>query len=341
MTEPHWELLDRYLAGQSEPAERERIERWLAEAPRRRLMADCLRLAVAPAFEPSAAPDREAAWARLELELRVGRPSEGFSLLTRRRWPVALRVAAAVLLVGSGALVVWAERHRADGSQAAPVAVRTLTTPRGQRAAFKLPDGSSVVLGPASTLRHAADFGREGRELSLEGEAYFEVRHDERRPFVVRAGDVVAQDLGTEFVIRVYPEDAHARVVVRQGTVALHAAGAPQQAGPRVLGPGDLGRLSVNGELIVERADTAAYFAWTEGRLTFDGVPLREALPQLGRWFDLDFRLGDSTLGDVPLTATFKNQQTDEVLDLLAASLEMRQVKHGRVVTLYPGSRIR
>jgi transmembrane sensor len=85
----------------------------------------------------------------------------------------------------------------------------------------------------------------------------------------------------------------------------------------------------------VELADTAAWFAWTEGRLVFDNTPLREALPQLSRWFDLEFRLADSSMGDVPLTATLRTQPTSDVLDNLAASLGMRQRQEGRTVTLY------
>jgi ferric-dicitrate binding protein FerR (iron transport regulator) len=190
------------------------------------------------------------------------------------------------------------------------------------------------MLGVASTLRYPADFAGGPRGVSLEGEAYFEVVHDERRPFVVRAGELVATDLGTEFTVRAYPEDAGVRVVVREGRVAIRAAGSAA-APERVVAPGQLGRLGAGREPAVEPADTAAYFAWTEGRLVFDGTPLRDALPQLSRWFDLEFRLADSTLGDVPLTATLKTQPTPDVLDNLAASLGMRQRRLGRTVTLY------
>jgi transmembrane sensor len=102
-----------------------------------------------------------------------------------------------------------------------------------------------------------------------------------------------------------------------------------------VVSPGQLGRLERGSRPVVESADTGALFAWTEGRLVFDRTPLREALPQLGRWFDLEFRLADSSLGGVPLSATLMTQPTPEVLDNLAASLGLRQRREGRTVTLY------
>jgi ferric-dicitrate binding protein FerR (iron transport regulator) len=190
------------------------------------------------------------------------------------------------------------------------------------------------MLGVASTLRYPASFGGGSREIALEGEAYFEVVHDERSPFVVRAGNLVAKDLGTEFTVRAYPDDARARVVVREGRVAISAVGAAP-ATARIVTAGQLGALRAGEEPAVEPADTAADFAWTQGRLVFDRTPLHDALPQLGRWFDLDFRLADSVSGNVPLTATLQTQPTPDVLDNLAASLGMRQRRVGRTVTLY------
>jgi transmembrane sensor len=155
---------------------------------------------------------------------------------------------------------------------------------------------------------------------------------------MVRAGGLVAQDLGTRFTVRAYPEDADASVVVRDGKVGIRAASDGREG---VVAPGQIGRL-LNGRVPkIEQADTAALFAWIEGRLVFDGIPLQMALPGLSRWFDLEFRLADSTLGAVPLTATLKTQPTDDVLESLAASLGMRLRRKGRTVTLYPSDPVR
>jgi transmembrane sensor len=237
-------------------------------------------------------------------------------------------VAAILVLTIGGGLVACATQR---ASTPATPAVAATTTP-GERATFRLSDGTQVMLSVASTLRYPKAFPEGAREVTLEGEAYFDVVHDEGHPFLVRAGGLVAKDLGTQFTVRAYPDDEGARVVVREGKVAIRAL----TDGPeRVVGPGELGRLVEGRVPMVEPADTVIWFAWTEGRLAFDDTPLREALPQLGRWFDLEFRLADDSLGDVPLTATLKTQPTPEVLGSLSASLGLRHRQRGRTVTFY------
>jgi transmembrane sensor len=348
MSEIDPQLLERYLADEVTTDERERVEAWLAEDPDHWSQLTALRDARAQAAlsEPAVDQAKADVWARLERERgRAGVPPQGRRPVLRdlalpaRHWSTAVQIAAAVLVTLAGAAAVGALLFRSH-SQAAVPAPKVATTARGQRATFRLPDGTHVMLGVASTLRYPASFDGGSRELSLEGEAYFEVVHDEQRPFVVRAGDLVARDIGTEFTVRAYPDEARARVVVRQGRVAIQAAGAAPTT-EKVVAAGQLGGLRAGQAPVVEAADTAAAFAWTQGRLVFDRTPLREALPQLSRWFDLDFRLADSALGDVPLSATFTTQPTPDVLGNLAASLGMRERREGRTVTLYAADSVR
>lgn len=324
-----WELLDRYLARECSAEERAWVERWMAETRSNRRRVELL----ADAAAATPARPRSEVWDSIKRQLDV--PRRVISLGSQPVRSSLPKVAIALLVVAGGALAgraVLSSRPEA----AVPVpAMRVVTTPPGQRASFRLQDGTSVMLGVASTLRHPVEFGGGRREVELEGEAYFEVVHDENRAFAVRAGDIVAEDLGTQFVVRAYCDDRHVRVVVREGKVALRAASAQDSSAPHLLLPGQIGRLERNGTPVAEPADTSAYFAWTEGRLVFDDVALRDALPQLTRWYDLEFRLADSALGRVPLTATFKNQPTEDVLALLAASLGMHQVRSGRTVTFH------
>jgi len=339
MSEVDWELLDRYLSGEATPEERARVEAWLAEDPERWAQVAELRDAIerAALSEPAVEEAKAEVWARLQRETggvgEVRRPAgpRGITVAPDRRWSSGAQIAAAIVLAVIGAALVAALMFR---SRPAAVLERVAHTARGQRAALKLPDGTSVILGVASSLRYPAAFGSAARAVVLKGEAYFQVMHDERRPFSGLAGTLVAQDIGTEFIVRAYPEDSAARVVVREGKVGIRAA-ASAQAPQQVVNAGQLGRLGAGREPVVEPADTALYFAWTDGRLVFDRTPLSDALPQLSRWFDLEFRLADTALGSVPLTATFRTQPTPDVLDNLAASLGMRQRRQGRVVTFY------
>jgi len=338
VTDLDWELFDRYLAGELTPAERDRFEQWLMERPERAAQVVAFRDALNAVDPEVGTSERDAIWAGILGDPPapgLERPAARFALgsPTRPRWRAGARLAAAVLVAAGAALSVRAwlagSRERRPGPE------RVVTVPRAQQAKVRLPDGTAVLLGGGSTLRYPAAFGTEGREVRLEGDAYFAVDHDGHHPFRVRAGNLVAIDLGTEFLVRAYPESGPAWVVVRSGEVALRSAVAADTARPGpVIRPGQLGRLDERGLPVVQQADTAAYFAWTRGILIFDGTPLREALPQLSRWYDLDFRLADSSLGSIPLSGTLDRTLSDNRLELLAASLGLRQARSGRVVTL-------
>jgi len=167
------------------------------------------------------------------------------------------------------------------------------------------------------------------RQVALEGEAYFEVAHDERRPFTVRAGDLIAKDLGTEFTVRAYREDDGARVVVREGSVAIRAAASGSSAPERVVAAGQLGHLGRAGEPTVEPADTAAWFAWIEGRLVFANTSLRDAVRQIERARDVEIRLSPTAIGDRQFTTSFGDEPTSAILQVIGTGLRLDVVRTG------------
>jgi transmembrane sensor len=351
MSEMDRELLDRYLSGDASPEENARVEAWLAEDPERWAQLTALREQIAEAALSESAVEEAKAevWERLEGEVgrarhvgtgaRAGRRGDrgrDFAPSSRRPWFTGARLAAALFLavIGGSAIGVILFRWRPP---APAEAMRTAKTPPGQRAMFRLPDGTQVVLGVASALRYPAAFRSGSRDVSLQGEAYFEVAHDQPRPFTVRAGDLVAKDLGTEFTVRAYPEDAGARVVVREGRVVIRAAAKATGAPERVVAPGQLGRLGGGGEPIVEPADTAAWFAWTEGRLVFVNTTLREAVRQIERWRDVEIHLSSSDIGERQFTTSFGDESTVAILQVIGTGLGLDVVQTApRTYTLRP-----
>ncbi|MGH7718161.1 MAG: FecR family protein, partial [Gemmatimonadaceae bacterium] len=249
------------------------------------------------------------------MSVRAARPKASFDGMGQRRQRLAFPIAA-MIVVAIGSVLVWrtVSSPNAVARGGAPV-MHTVSTERGERAELRLGDGTRVVLAAVSTLRYPADFGARSREVHLEGEAYFDVVHDARNPFVVRAGSAIAEDLGTAFIVRAYPNDPDAEVIVTSGKVALRAAEAGAPRGP-VLTRGQLGRLTRDDNAVkVETVDVDDYVGWTEGRFVFDGEPLSEVIIRLERWYDVVFRFGDSTLASHRITASFKDKTIAEVLD--------------------------
>jgi transmembrane sensor len=342
--------LARYLSGECDSAEGEAIARWIEADPERRRRVESLRAAWAEAERPLVDWDTESMWARVgpqldrsgekaPPELRVVPAVESPINRKHRPWLAGRRsppwgiAASALLLLGGAAGVVWLTQ-RGQPAPAATAPTREIATARGQRADFRLSDGSHVILSVASRLRVPADFGVRSRELYLDGEAYFDVAHDSTKSFVVHTKAATTEDIGTRFGVRAYPEDSATRVVVAEGRVAVRPAASPPP-NAWLLGRGEAARIEAEGSVVVrEQVDADRLLAWTEGRLVFDNTALGDALPMLRRWYDLDLRLADPAMANRRFTATFHRESAVEAIRLIARSLELRLNRHGNSIVL-------
>lgn len=335
----NWIALDRYFSGECTAAEAAVVERWAAAEPARADELEAARLVwreagvVRKRFDVAAA--RATVHARMAEPTPIRPPRFDVGSGTRR-WAIAAGLAAVL-----GAGLVWRAVERAAPVGQALAAATEHRTARGERAEFRLADGTRVMLGPESRLAVSAAYGTDSREVELEGQAYFEVVHDERRPFAVRAKDAIARDLGTRFDVRAYRGEAGVRVVVAEGKVALGSRSTAQDVSMagQVLAANQIGELRANGQVAVRtNVNVATYLGWTSGHLVFEDTPLVDALPELNRWYNLDFRLGDSSLAHLPLTGTLEDRPTAATLDLLAIALGVKVERRGGTVIL---SRIR
>jgi transmembrane sensor len=316
-----WQMLERYLAGELTPVEHDAVHRWLEADPSHKAILDAARQARAAASSPPPEWDIDRMWRGVARETaRAGDAVAGVDS-RRRHWRWAVRVAAA-LVVAIGGGLVWRAVPHTD----------TYTAAAGQRSTVTLADGTVVTLAPATRLRVA--FRESRREVALDGEAFFAVVHDARRPFTVRAGNAVATDIGTRFAVRRYAEDTAVQVVVADGAVSFSDT-ASRGGGRLVLGAGMRGVVGRAGATAVTTGvDVATALAWTNGTLTFDRAPLRLVVAELGRWYDVDVELADSAIGERLVTTSLKDETLPEALTALSASLRLDAVRRGRVVIL-------
>lgn len=342
-----WSALGRYLAGELLPDERQAIERWIAASPKHAELVDELRQLW------TTAPDFRQQWDVEAAIRRVAQPAVEPARIIRlpafyRETPVsrwrragnlALRAAAVVAVLGGG---IWVMNRPASSNDAKLTAAPEVRTLGGQRTGLWLPDGSEVKLGPATTMRYAVAPRHGPRTIYLDGEAYFAVVHDAARPFTVYTAHGIVRDLGTRFGVHAYQADSVVEVAVREGKVALaalqHGRSPTAGAGPRqvVLAAHDVGTATAGGRVQAERgADVAMRLAWTDGRLELHAAPLRDAVVQLGRWYGLDIRLGDSLSADRRLNASFERESAAEALQLIAATLTLRIEQRGATVILW------
>ncbi|MGH7717779.1 MAG: FecR family protein, partial [Gemmatimonadaceae bacterium] len=256
--------------------------------------------------------------------------------LERRRLAWAdwgLRAAAGIVIV-AGALSLWRVQS-ADVPAPERIAFKSYETARGQQANFQLRDGSRVTLGVSSKLDVPSDYNDRSRDVYLQGQAYFQVVHDPSKPFIVRSGRGVTQVLGTQFGVRAYDDESDVEIVVAEGRVAFSAQ--RDTMPPTELRAGDLARLTPAGAVSVTQGiDANRLLSWTKGLLSFVNAPLPDVVRELGRWYDVDFVLGEGPLAARRLTTTLpQHASLEQLLAALEAALDIRTVRDGRTVTLY------
>src|SRR5213596_3703616 len=302
--------LARYLDGTASPEDHAAVEAWIGTDPARRAAVATLQ----PAWDADArrlgAPyDVDAAWRRFETGYRGPKRSG--------RWNLAIAAAAVAAVMAAGA-AWWLGRDARSVAQAP--AMREYATPRGRRAVLRLLDGTEITLNADSKLRAPVTFAARQRDVYLEGEAYFSVVHDTARPFVVHTPHSAIRDIGTRFGVHAYGDAAAERVAVAEGAVALALPAQP--AAETSLRAGQVATLSRAGAVrVLEGADVMNELAWTRGRLVFTSVPLSEAAQRLGRWYDLDVLVIDSTLARRPITGSYSNEPVSEVLTLITSAV--------------------
>jgi transmembrane sensor len=331
-------MLIRYFRGTAPPTAVDAIAQWVAGDPARTRYLEVAREAWLATGAIPARFDVDRAWQVVGERIVTQEPARQrvFQLYpsttprSRRVRRYVSTVAAAVLVVATGSAIMWpritAMRHGAltTGLPAS----REYATGKGQRTEILLVDGTRVVLSVASRLRVPTTYGAHSRDVDLDGEAFFEVRHDARKPFRVHAARAITEDLGTAFAVRSYPGDAGAVVLVTSGRVAVRAdSAAVRQV---MLTGGQRARLDDAGNIAVDRAtDLNRDLAWMHGELAFHMNTLGDVVRVLERWYDVDITLGDSSLANAQLTATFTNKPLDDVLDVVANTLDLRYTRSG------------
>ena len=329
------ELLDRYLARECSEAEDAIVRRYLMARPELAMALASFLAELEDERVRPAPPDARESWMRLRGRLRETegdllpvpggsprsrqitdtKPRHLFSLLPSRRnssgWRrIMYTTVAAGLVVVAVFRVVRKDTIPAES----PPPEETFSTANRERAELRLSDGTRIRLAPASHIRVAADYGEHERAVYLEGQGYFEVKHDQIHPFLVYAGTAIARDVGTEFAVRSYPEDRAVQVVVRTGGVAMSGVG--------LLDAGDVGRLGIDGTSSLTRGVAVdSLLTWLDGRLVFHDAPLATVLAELRRWHDVDVHLADPALGTLPFTGVLTDASFRSSISLVAATL--------------------
>ncbi len=183
-----------------------------------------------------------------------------------------------------------------------------------------LPDGSNVWLNHSSSLKYPAIFQSNTRTVALNGEGYFEVVHNSKIPFIVKAGEIQIKAIGTTFNVMAYPDENRIETSLINGHVEL----VREELNGNLISlldmkPTDLAIFNKEvKEISTHTINDDRYFSWREGKLVFNEEPMEEVVKKLSRWFNVDIQIKDPELLELEYTATFVHETLPQVMELLA-----------------------
>ncbi len=172
----------------------------------------------------------------------------------------------------------------------------TKTTKNGQKLTHHLPDGTRVMLNSGSTISYDVDFEDTSKErrVWLTGEAFFEVAHDEKRPFVVVADNIRVRVLGTSFNVNAREKSQRINVALIEGKVQIE-----KEESAWVLKPGELATIGKNsGQMSIDEVDLQPMVAWRDGVLVFEKSNFSETLTTIEQWYGVEIEVDEEyTIG--------------------------------------------
>ncbi len=192
-----------------------------------------------------------------------------------------------------------------------------MRAPMGARIKFNLPDGSYGWLNSGSTITYSLNFNQR-REVSLVGQAFFVVKHQDDNQFVVKTNYLDVEVKGTCFDVAAYDDEKQIDVTLERGVIVLKS---DHFCSPVEMKPDEQISFNIEKQSITKSNVNAQYFsAWKEGKLMLRNASLEELAKQLSRWYNIDVRIQNSRQADFQYRATFEDENLNEVLRLLKIS---------------------
>ncbi|WP_316822256.1 FecR family protein [Pedobacter gandavensis] len=224
------------------------------------------------------------------------------------------------------------ESAAATGDQKLASAHNTITTPRGGQYQVNLPDGSRVWLNAASSLKYPAAFSLNERKVELNGEAYFEVSHDQNRPFKVASNRQVVEVLGTHFNISAYAEDKLEKTTLLAGKVRVKLQQGNAEA---VLRPGEQAVLQNQSYKVLE-VTTEDAIAWKNNAFVFNNEELGSILDKISRWYDVEVTCPPEMEKMIFTGSVSRNKSITQALRIMELTGTVHFKIEGRRITVMP-----
>lgn len=209
-----------------------------------------------------------------------------------------------------------------------------VVTRSGERVTLELPDGSKVELNAASKLTYSSNFNQQNRIVTLEGEAYFDIKKSKTDKFVVQTATHTVEVMGTQFNVQSYNAEENFEVTLLTGKVKVNKIS--DLANAIILKPNEKYEFDYNSqELTVHKTDLENETAWLRGELVIKDKPLGHAINQIERFYGAV--INDSSIANLEnkvFTGSFKKGNVEDALEVISLVYPVKYSKSNDSIIL-------
>lgn len=286
------------------------------------------------------------------------RPVEEMPARSTRRIGKWYWAAAAAILATGSLLIIQYFNHSTDNSQQAIKEHNEISTRPGSKSRVQLPDGTIVMLNAGSKLAYNKDFGKGIREVTLTGEAFFDVKKMNSVPFVIHTSSIDIKVLGTVFNVKAYPEDKKTETSLIRGSIEVTIKNRPNDkiilspseklvveqstvaeepravANKKELVASVNTLMSVN-KLKYEADSTVAETLWIENKLVFRDESFEDLAVKLERWYSIELEIADKSLQRRRFSGIFENETIEQALEALKMTVPFKHEQTGNKIIIH------
>lgn len=328
-TEEIKQLILRFLEGEASDQDVSDLQAWLQQSAGNCLYFD----EVNNAYQASVTLHRfnqqkiDQAWSKLSAELDTEQHVKEVSYFPGvSRFPFFKIAASISILLLSGFLIFWLLGKK-------ETLLNTIVQ-NNERNSIQivLPDSSIVWLNSYSSLVYPTAFDKQSRDVTLKGEAFFDVKKG-KKPFIVHTQNMQVRVKGTRFNVEAYTNNPSAKTTLEEGKVELSVTNSNKKY---ILKPGE--QIIFNAPLnkiSLRKVKVDNFLAWKEKQLVFDNTPLEEIIPKLENRFSVAISADDELATTERLSLTIENETLDEVLELVKLASRLKVKKEKGQIILY------
>lgn len=306
------DLIGKVLAGEGSAQEAEEVLNWVSQSEENKLYYESLKTIFdkAASAEIQIQFDTDAAWNKVRKKIAEERGHVVPLYKNRSFFNQPLRIAAGIIILLGVAYAAY---------QWTAPAFQTLALVSGQATKTDtLPDGTTAFLNKRSELTYEFNPRKKIRKVVLKGEAYFSVKHEAEKPFIIEAEDILVRDIGTEFNLKAYPDKDTIEIIVTHGEVQFYTKndeGLNLQAGEKAIYTKSSKKF-----YRIEKPDTNA-LAYKTKVFSFNNTDLKSVVNLLNEVYNSKIKLANEKLFNCRLTANFKEDNASIIAEVIAETM--------------------